>query len=91
MGEINSFPLPELLWEAACEYFQWCDENPWLSKKANSKDGSCEKKEKGRKWKLLMNSKCNGSFPDFPPVLSYRVLYLRRRFIQMVEHLSYGV
>lgn len=32
------FASPELLWEAACEYFQWCDEHPWISRKIKSKN-----------------------------------------------------
>ena len=28
-GRDKIFKTPELLWEAACEYFQWCDDNPW--------------------------------------------------------------
>ena len=36
-GRDKLFSTPELLWEAACEYFQWCDENPWLSNKAIQK------------------------------------------------------
>jgi hypothetical protein len=28
-GRDKLFESPELLWEAACEYFQWCSENPW--------------------------------------------------------------
>jgi hypothetical protein len=24
------FASPSLLWESACEYFEWCTENPWL-------------------------------------------------------------
>jgi hypothetical protein len=24
------FASPLLLWESACEYFEWCTENPWL-------------------------------------------------------------
>lgn len=27
-GRDKLFATPELLWDAACEYFQWCDENP---------------------------------------------------------------
>lgn len=27
-GRKKLFSTPELLWEAACEYFQWCDDNP---------------------------------------------------------------
>lgn len=33
-GRDKLFSTPELLWEAACEYFQWCDENPWTTRKA---------------------------------------------------------
>lgn len=33
-GADKLFASPELLWEAACEYFQWCDENPHLETKA---------------------------------------------------------
>ena len=27
-GRDKLFKTPELLWEAACEYFQWCESNP---------------------------------------------------------------
>lgn len=29
-GKDKLFAAPELLWEAACEYFDWCDNNPYL-------------------------------------------------------------
>lgn len=47
-GRDKLFSTPELLWEAACEYFQWCDENPWLSKKAIQKTVPVRRK-KGKK------------------------------------------
>lgn len=28
-GRDKLFETPELMWEAACEYFQWCLDNPW--------------------------------------------------------------
>ena len=28
-GRDKLFKSPVLLWDAACEYFQWCDSNPW--------------------------------------------------------------
>lgn len=28
-GRDKLFASPDLLWDAACEYFQWCDDNPW--------------------------------------------------------------
>jgi len=33
-GRDKLFSTPELLWDAACEYFQWCDENPLYERKA---------------------------------------------------------
>lgn len=30
-GRDKLFETPELLWEAACEYFQWCEKNPLIS------------------------------------------------------------
>jgi len=33
-GRDKLFATAELLWEAACEYFQWCDENPWYKNEA---------------------------------------------------------
>ena len=37
-GRDKLFESPELLWEAACEYFQWCDDNPWLKIDFKGKD-----------------------------------------------------
>lgn len=32
-GRDTLFSSPELLWSAACEYFDWCDENPGIKRK----------------------------------------------------------
>lgn len=44
-GRDKLFSTPDLLWEAACEYFQWCDENPWTTKKAIQKTIPVKRKE----------------------------------------------
>lgn len=31
-GRKKLFETPELLWEAACRYFEWCDTHPWYRK-----------------------------------------------------------
>lgn len=36
-GRKKLFGTPQLLWEAACEYFQWCDDNPWIETKTKTK------------------------------------------------------
>lgn len=28
-GRDKLFATPDLLWEAACEYFEWCNKHPW--------------------------------------------------------------
>jgi hypothetical protein len=33
-GREKLFATPELLWEAAIEYFEWCESNPWYKHEA---------------------------------------------------------
>jgi len=53
-GRDRLFESPELLWESACEYFQWCDENPWLAVKSgtNSSGSFYEEKPTERPYSL---------------------------------------
>lgn len=37
-GRPRKFNTPEELWVMACEYFQWCDENPLISTEFLGKD-----------------------------------------------------
>lgn len=37
-GRDALFSSPELLWESACEYFEWCDNNPWIKSKKQTYD-----------------------------------------------------
>ncbi|MEX6691245.1 DNA-packaging protein [Danxiaibacter flavus] len=42
-GRKRIFSSPKVLWEAACEYFEWCEENPLPSVEFNGKDAiKCE-------------------------------------------------
>lgn len=52
-GRDKLFATPELLWDAACEYFQWCDENPWTTRKATQKSIPVRKKV-GKKIQTVM-------------------------------------
>lgn len=38
-GRDKIFATPEILWDAACEYFEWCEENPWEKQHWVGKDG----------------------------------------------------
>lgn len=44
-GRDKLFATPDLLWDAACEYFQWCDDNPWCVIKNKTKGKTKEKEE----------------------------------------------
>jgi hypothetical protein len=37
-GRDKLFASPELLWEAACEYFEWCEKNPLIEIDFKGKD-----------------------------------------------------
>lgn len=37
-GRNKLFETPELMWEAAKEYFEWCDKNPWKRVDYKGKD-----------------------------------------------------
>lgn len=37
-GRDKLFETPELMWEAACEYFKWCEENPLIAIDYKGKD-----------------------------------------------------
>lgn len=43
-GRDKLFETPELLFEAACEYFEWCDNNPWVKQEQTIKTNSEEQK-----------------------------------------------
>lgn len=44
-GRDKLFSSPEILWEASCEYFEWCDENPLISVEQSRGRSSKKKKE----------------------------------------------
>ena len=44
-GRDKLFATPELLQEAAFEYFEWCDNNPWIKKETTNHDKGFSEKE----------------------------------------------
>lgn len=38
-GRDMIFSSPEILWEEAVKYFEWCEENPWVQQNWVGKDG----------------------------------------------------
>ncbi len=68
-GREKLFATPELLWEAACEYFEWCDENPWMKTDHKGKDALQVKEPLIRPFTMIglcLFLGCNtGYFHDF--------------------------
>jgi hypothetical protein len=40
VGKEPTYTTPEEVWEAACEYFKWCDDNPLIEGKPFNNNGS---------------------------------------------------
>lgn len=51
-GRDMIFTSPELLWDEACNYFKWCDDNPIMSYEWNGKDPVKCELEKARAYTL---------------------------------------
>lgn len=47
-GRDKLFVTPDLLWEAACEFFQWCDDNPFYEAEQVKQVGKAYKDENGK-------------------------------------------
>jgi hypothetical protein len=46
-GRDRLFETPELLWEAACEYFKWCEDNPLIEIEQSNKPAKAVKNDDG--------------------------------------------
>jgi hypothetical protein len=68
-GRDPLFASPELMWEAACEYFQWCEDNPLIEIDFTGKDATMVQKPKMRAFTihgLCLYLDCNVQyFNDF--------------------------
>ena len=38
-GRDKLFATSGLMWDAACEYFQWCDDHPWIREETTTRQG----------------------------------------------------
>lgn len=57
-GRDMLFESPSLLWEAACEYFQWCDENPLYEEKGFAFQGVVTKEKFAKLRAYTMGGLC---------------------------------
>lgn len=47
-GRDKLFATPELMWKAACEYFQWCEDNPFYESEQAKSPGKPIAQEDGK-------------------------------------------
>ena len=57
-GRGKLFATPQLLWEAACEYFEWCENNPLKEVKGFAFQGKVTKEEFPKMRAMTMDGLC---------------------------------
>lgn len=57
-GRDKLFQTPDLLWDAACEYFEWCDTNPLYERKAFAFQGSITTEDMPKMRAYTMDGLC---------------------------------
>jgi hypothetical protein len=57
-GRDKLFASPELLWNAACEYFQWCEDNPLYETKGFAFQGIVTKEEFPKMRAMTLSQLC---------------------------------
>lgn len=57
-GRNKLFETPELLWAAACEYFEWCVKHPLKEQKVFHSNGHIEKAEVNKKRPFTLTALC---------------------------------
>lgn len=57
-GRDKLFASPELLWEAACEYFEWCEQHPLYESKAFAFQGDISQAELPKMRAMTLSQLC---------------------------------
>jgi hypothetical protein len=57
-GRDKLFASPELMWEAACEYFQWCEENPLYEMRGFAYQGVVTKEQFPKMRAMTLSQLC---------------------------------
>lgn len=90
-GRDKLFESPELMWEAACEYFQWCEDNPLIEIDYTGKDATKVEKPKMRAFTiqgLTLYLGCNVQyFNDFEKGLKDKSNHVANDFSSVVTRI----
>lgn len=90
-GREKLFASPELLWEAACEYFEWCDKNPLKEAKAFAYQGKISRTTLSKMRAYTLNGLClylNCSESYFRSFKSTAKTRKNEEFLEMIEKIE---
>lgn len=57
-GRDKLFATPQLLWDAACEYFQWCEDNPLYEMRGFAYQGTVTKEQFPKMRAMTLSGLC---------------------------------
>lgn len=81
-GQPRKFGEPKQLWDAACAYFQWCDENPLLEEKAFHAKGDITRTKLAKMRPYTLGGLCIHAGMAHQTWLNYK---LREEFLEVCE------
>jgi hypothetical protein len=92
-GRDKIFATPEILWDSACEYFEWCDNNPWKEKDWVGKDAIRVERETQRPYTLTALCIYLGVntqyFTDFKETCSKDFSLVITRIEEIIKNMKY--
>lgn len=93
-GRDKLFATPELLWEAACEYFEWCENNPLYETKAFAFQGVVTTEELPKMRAMLLPQLCfylhcsEAYFRNFKSTLKDSEKQIDKDFITVINEIE---
>jgi len=57
-GRDKLFETPGLMWEAACEYFEWCEKHPWIKEETTKRGEHTDTKSTPTERPFTMQGLC---------------------------------
>jgi hypothetical protein len=90
-GRDKIFATPEIMWQAACEYFEWCDENPLIEVDYKGKDADKVEMPRMRAYTLMglcLYLGCGtGYFNDFEAALAKKTDEISKDFSTVITRI----
>lgn len=85
-GRDKLFETPQLMWEAACEYFEWCENNPLIEVDFKGKDAKRVEMPKMRAFTLIglcIYLDCSSSY-----FRAFKITTSNKDFLTVITHIE---